>query len=306
MSQASSYDKLKDAISRAYPDLSGQLQRIARFALDRPNEFALGTVAVIAEAVQVQPSSLIRFANALEYKGFSEMQQVFRGNLVERSTSYRERIDQLRRQDRPGSKGGSLHQFVGDAIAELGNLEETVRATDVMAAVKLMCSADRVYVLAQRRAFPVACYLSYALSHLDIKAYLLDGAGGMLNESLKNITKRDALIVTSFRSYSQPVIDAASLAQGSGVPVIAITDSALSPLKPFARVSFEVGATVDQPFRSLVAPLCLAQALVVTAGHHLAEASVRVVTSGTTKSRVKPRSAKAATAATGTGNGVVA
>ena len=289
MSQATSYNKLKDAISRAYPDLPGQLQRIARFALERPNEFALGTVAVIAEAVQVQPSSLIRFANALEYKGFSEMQQVFRGNLVERSASYRERIDLLRRQDRPGSKGGSLHQFVGEAIAELGNLEETVRAVDVMEAVKLMCRADRVYVLAQRRAFPVACYLSYALSQLDIKAYLLDGAGGMLNEALKNITARDALIVTSFRSYSQPVIDAAGLAHERGVPVVAITDSPLSPLKPFARVNFEVGSTVDQPFRSLVAPLCLAQALVVTAGHHLAEASVKAVS--TSKSRPKPKNA---------------
>ncbi len=289
MTQATSYDKLKGAISQAYPDLSGQLQRIARFALERPNEFALGTVAVIAEAVQVQPSSLIRFANALEYKGFSEMQQVFRGNLVERSTSYRERIDQLRRQDRPGSKGGSLHQFVGEAIAELGNLEETVRAVDVMTAVKLMCGADRVYVLAQRRAFPVACYLSYALSHLDIKAYLLDGAGGMLSEALKNITARDALIVTSFRSYSQPVIDAAGLAHEQGVSVIAITDSALSPLKPFARVSFEVGSTVDQPFRSLVAPLCLAQALVVTAGHHLAEASIKSASTSQSKSRTKPK-----------------
>ena len=298
MSQATSYDKLKDAISRVYPDLPGQLQRIARFALERPNEFALGTVAVIAEAVQVQPSSLIRFANALEYKGFSEMQQVFRGNLVERSTSYRERIDQLRRQDRPGSNGGSLHQFVGEAIAELGNLEETVRAADVMAAVKLMCGADRVYVLAQRRAFPVACYLSYALSHLDIKAYLLDGTGGMLNEALKNITSRDALIVTSFRSYSQPVIDAAGLAHEHGVPVIAITDSALSPLKPYARVSFEVGSTVDQPFRSLVAPLCLAQALVVTAGHHLAEASVKSAPAGKSRSQVRPSKA--------TGNGVAA
>ena len=45
-----------------------------------------------------------------------------------------------------------------------------------------------------------------------------------------------------------------------------------SPLKPSARVCFELGPASDRTFRSLVAPLCLAQALVVTAGHHLAEA----------------------------------
>ena len=64
MSTSTTYEELKDAISRTYPDMSRQLQRIARFALERPNELALGTVAVVAEAAQVQPSSLIRFARS--------------------------------------------------------------------------------------------------------------------------------------------------------------------------------------------------------------------------------------------------
>ena len=82
MASALTYDDLKDTISRVYPTLSKQLQLIARFALDKPNELALGTVAAVAEAAGVQPSALIRFANALEFGGFSEMQQVFREHLV--------------------------------------------------------------------------------------------------------------------------------------------------------------------------------------------------------------------------------
>jgi hypothetical protein len=42
-------------------------------------------------------------------------------------------------------------------------------------------------------------------------------------------------------------------------------------LKASARVSFELGDDSTRPFRSLVAPLCLAQALVVSTGHHLAK-----------------------------------
>jgi len=276
MTQATSYDTLKDAITRAYPDMSRQLQRIARFALERPNELALGTVAAVAEAAQVQPSSLIRFANALEFKGFSEMQQVFRGHLVERSSSYRERIDRQRRQGQPTAKGaGLLSQFVTEAVSELGQLEESVRAADLSAAIKLVCAAPRVHVLAQRRAFPVACYLAYALSQLDLRVHLLDGVGGMLNESLRNLERGELLIATSFHSYSQEVVDAAASVHERGVRVIAITDSALSPLKPSATVCFELGLASDRPFRSLVAPLCLSQALVVGAGHQLAEAGKR-------------------------------
>lgn len=274
MAAATTYAELKDTIARAYPELPKQLQRIARFALDRPNELALGTVAAIAEAAGVQPSAMIRFANALDYGGFSQMQQVFRGHLVERSSSYRERIDQQRRSGRE-TGANVLHGFVGDAVAELGHLEENVHAADVTAAIELICRAARVHVLAQRRAFPVAAYLAYALGQLELRTHLLDGVGGMLGESLRNIAPQDVLIVASFHAYSPEVIDAATAASERGVPVIAITDSALSPLKPAARVCFELGGGPEPAFRSLVAPLCLAQALVVSAGHRLAEVPAR-------------------------------
>jgi DNA-binding MurR/RpiR family transcriptional regulator len=283
VTHAITYDELKDNLARTYAELPKQLQRIARFALDKPDELALGTVAVIAAAAQVQPSAMIRFANALGFGGFSEMQQVFRSHLVARSSSYRERIEQLRRNKRATERGGVLHQFVGDAVAELDRMEENVGADDMAAAAKLICAAERVHVLAQRRAFPVACYLAYALGQLELRTHLLDGVGGMLGETLRHVAPQDLLIVASFHAYSQDVIDAAAAAHARGVPVIALTDSALSPLKPSATVCFELGESAQHAFRSLVAPMCLAQALVISAGHRLAEASAS-----------KPRRARAA------------
>jgi DNA-binding MurR/RpiR family transcriptional regulator len=303
MQRASTFAELKEGISRAYPEMSKQLQRIARFALEKPNDLALGTVAALAEATQVQPSAMIRFANALGYGGFSEMQQVFRGHLVERSASYRERIDQMRRKGANGGNAGSgngssagsadgvLHQLVGEAVAELGQLEEGVPAADMRAAVELIAGASRVHVLAQRRAFPVAGYIAYALAQMELRTHLLDGAGGMLRESLRAVAPEDVLVVASFRNYSPEVIEAAALCKERGVPVIAITDGALSPLKNSARVCFQLGDDSSRPFRSLVAPLCLAQALVMSTGHRLAEQPVKA---GGKAGNRRPRHEKAA------------
>ncbi|MDP1741091.1 MAG: MurR/RpiR family transcriptional regulator [Polaromonas sp.] len=275
MESVTTYDELKDVISRAYPGMSKQLQRIARFALEQPHDMALGTVATVAEATEVQPSAMIRFANALGYGGFSEMQQVFRGHLLERSDTYRERIEQMRRKQVRGARAPSsvLHQLVTESVAELGHLEEKVSQLDMKAAVKLIAVAPRIHVLAQRRAFPVAGYLAYALSQLELKTHLLDGAGGMLRESLRSIAPGDVMIAASFRNYSPEVIEAAATASRCGASVIAITDGPLSPLKASARVCLELADDSSKPFRSLVAPLCLAQALVVSTGHHLAEQS---------------------------------
>ena len=266
--RATTYAELKDAISDAYPTLSPQLQRLARYALDKPHDLALGTVAAVAEANAVQPSSTIRFANALGFDGFSQMQQVFRSHLVERSAPYRERLERMPREGR--AAGGVLHQFVDEAVDELRHLEEHVEAKALDAAAKLLAGAPQIHVLAQRRAFPVASYLAYALNQLELRAHLLDGLGGMLDGFARNIGRGEVLVVASFRNYTPAVVETALACRARGVSVVAITDSALSPLKPAADVCFELGDDSSRPFRSLVAPLCLAQALVVSTGQRLA------------------------------------
>jgi DNA-binding MurR/RpiR family transcriptional regulator len=272
MTRATTFEEFADAVSEAYARLTKQQQQIAQFVLERPDDLALGTVATVAEAVGVQPSALIRFANTLGFAGFTEMQQLFRARLLDRVGSYRDRIDVIRRSN--GSvapEAGVLHQFVANGMADLGALEDNVNAQDLAEAARLISRATRVQVLAQRRAFPVASYLAYALAQLDIKAQLMDGVGGMLADTLRQMEPGELLLVTSFKNYSQEVVQAAAQAQARGITVIAITDFALSPLKPHATVCFELGQGPDAAFRSLVAPLCLAQALVVGTGHELAK-----------------------------------
>ena len=287
---ATTYEELKETIAAAYPRLSPQLQRLSRFALEKPHDLALGTVAAVAQANEVQPSSMIRFANALGFDGFSQMQQVFQSHLVERSAPYRERIRQMR-SSAAGAAGdaGVLPQFVGEAIHELQQLEEHVDPARLTAAVRILAESPRIHVLAQRRAFPVACYLAYALNQLELQAHLLDGLGGMLGEFAHTIRAGDALVVASFRNYTPAVVETALAARARGVSVIAITDSPLSPLKPAADVCFELGDDSTRPFRSLVAPLCLAQALVVSTGHHLASAASGAATRTGAKAKAKAK-----------------
>ncbi len=285
--RAANYAELKDAIALAYPTLSPQLQRLSRFAIDKPHDLALGTVAAIAEANAVQPSSMIRFANALGFDGFSQMQQVFQSHLVERSAPYRERIEQMKSGHGDAAGQGVLHRFVGEAIEELRQLEEHVDTARLEAAARLLAGAPQIHVLAQRRAFPVACYLAYALNQLELRTQLLDGLGGMLGEFAHAIRAGDALLVASFRNYTPAVVETAAACRKRGVSVVAITDSALSPLKPAADICFELGDDSSRPFRSLVGPLCLAQALVVSTGHQLA--------ANPSRSRAKARNGKAGT-----------
>ena len=65
---------LKARLIQIKPDLPKRLQQVAAFALENPQEMALGTASSIAARAQVQASTLVRFAQAIGFGGFSELQ----------------------------------------------------------------------------------------------------------------------------------------------------------------------------------------------------------------------------------------
>ncbi len=273
MANATTYEELARQITEAYPTLPDRLQGIARYVLGNPDAMALSTVAEIAREAGVPPSAVIRFANALGYSGFTELARIYRERLVARSATYRERIEQLRRTG--GDQGHVLPQLVDSSIRELERLREHLDPARLRTAAEAVLEANAVFLLAQRRAFPVAAYLAYGLAQLELPAFLLDSVAGMLKQQARMIRRGDVLIAASFRNYTQEVVDAAEAARDAGATVIAITDQPVSPLARSARTTLLVGDDPTVQFRSLVAPLCAAQALVMALGYAIAERQSR-------------------------------
>ncbi len=81
----------RSRILENHPRLCGRLQQIAHFILDPPNDTALETGATFAERAQVQPSTIIRFAQTLGFSGFSQMQRLYHTMLLENVSRYSER-----------------------------------------------------------------------------------------------------------------------------------------------------------------------------------------------------------------------
>ena len=271
---AKTFDDLRSEISSRHAGLSRRLRQLAEFALHHPNDMALETVAVIADRAAVQPSTLIRFAKAFGFDGFSDMQRVFRTRLTERVPSYGDRIRALRRTAQPSggdlsTAAGVLRHFAEAGIHALEHLRDELPPADLEAAVDLLAGANIVHIMGQRRAFPVASYLAYSLSHLERRICLIDGVGGLMSLQAQNMMAGDVLIAASFRPYSPDTVLVAETAMERGVPVIAITDGPLSPLNPVARIALEVEDAQVEAFRSLSATMCLALSLVVAMGQRL-------------------------------------
>jgi DNA-binding MurR/RpiR family transcriptional regulator len=237
MTARNNIEALRARIVQRYESLSPRLKQVAAYALEHPNDIGLETLAVIARRCKVQPSTIVRFAKTFGYDGASDMQKLFRDELLSLapSPSYAERIRQFNEwagDTASQSPSDLMHEFVQGNIAALQHLDETTRQSDLERGVALIAEADAVYLVGLRRSFPVAAYLAYALRHADKRTYLVDGLAGMIVEQSSMMGARDLLIATSFRPYAQQTAE-------------------------------------FRKFRSLTASLCLAQTLVISYAYQL-------------------------------------
>jgi len=163
------------------------------------------------------------------------------------------------RKDR--TERGFLHDFRD--IASLQNLLVEISDPDLKKAVSLLEKAEVIYLIGQLRSSPVADLLRYILTMLGKRCVLLDPSGGLAMHMARAIRKTDLLIAISFRFYATEVVNIVDKAAKRKVPVIAISDSTLSPVAKAATVLFAVPEHEYTFSRSLAAPMCLAQALTV-------------------------------------------
>lgn len=255
---------LKALIMAKAPELPKRLTQVARFALGYPDEIAFGTAASVAQQADVQPSTLVRFSQALGYQGFSDLQEVFRSRLRDRVPNYEERLKHLREHAPENSKTSTLLQGFTDASAKsLGDFATRIDQNALDGAVDLLAKAETIYVIGLRRSYPVASYISYAFGKLGVRHVLVSGLAAMDDGTIALARKKDAVLAISFTPYASETISHVASAIERGVPVVAVTDGALSPLAQHARFWFEIVEANFEGFRSLSATFALAMALTV-------------------------------------------
>ena len=94
----------------------------------------------------------------------------------------------------------------------------------------------------------------------------ISGAMSDAFEEMIRIGKEDVCIAISFPRYSSRTVEALEFAKKRGTTTIAITDSMASPLAPLAEYALTARSDMASFADSLVAPLSLINAIIVSTG----------------------------------------
>jgi DNA-binding MurR/RpiR family transcriptional regulator len=242
-------------------------RRVAAVVVDDPEAVAFGTVADMALRAGTSGATVVRLAAKLGFDGFVELQASVRDEMARRLRPASERI----RRPRPGD-------ILGSALAvEMANVASTLEGVDRAAfdeAVALLsgdapprpaagkgAGRGRVLVLSGDASFGVASLFAAELSMLRPGVVLVDGSEVRVARLLADVGPADVVVVLDLARYDRAVLDAAGRAARRAAALVALTDSALSPLASAGSLSFTASVHGPGPFDSHVGLLALANAL---------------------------------------------
>jgi DNA-binding MurR/RpiR family transcriptional regulator len=270
----SEYEELIRVIHEQYDTMSKTYQRIAVYLTQNPNDVAVQSVNTMGSRCEVHASSFVRFAQSLGYKGFKELQAVFRQRLTTAAPGFEARVKALDQDLGKQGKHAILRDLVVRDIASLQDMISSISEESLSQAAQLLGKADTIYLVGQLRSAPVVELLRYVLTMLGQKTVLLDTSGGLATHMSRIIGADDLLLAVSFRFYATEVVNIVEEVAEREIPIIAISDSSLSPLAKSASILFSVPEHEYTFSRSLAAPMCLAQALTLTLASQLQEGVV--------------------------------
>jgi len=255
---SSNFEDLVSSIRAKFPELSPQFQAGAGFLLNFPDEVAVLSMRKVAERANVQPAALVRLSQQLGFPGWNELREIFVARV-------RTRPEALTSKARALVKSGSGESLVQElAIAQSHNLEVTFaqNGTKIVEVAKMLRKAPHVHVAGFRSCYPVAFALVYGYRLFRSSVSLVNGEAGTLEMQLRGMAKGHAAVVTSFAPYSAEAVRVAQAAKEQGCKLVAITDSAVSPLALNADHVLIFSHESPSFFPSLVAASAIAESLV--------------------------------------------
>ena len=250
---------LSDEIRQRFDEFSRSQKDVGQYIVDHLEEVAFHTAEELARRANTSSSTVVRFAQALGFEGFPELQTAAR--------------DEYRRLRENGAATEPTAQplfpidqteFEAGLAADHANAEETARRVDrdeVAASVDLLSRAERIVLVGTDQMAFFASYLRHLLMLLDLRAEVVASPS---QEGLARLGRIDENTVMVGFSAGRPhplVVRAVKLARNRRAATIALADATLSEVAKLADHKLYYSSNSPAYVRSHSALLSLVQAL---------------------------------------------
>ncbi len=251
-------------IQNNYYKFSKGQKMIAEFIIEHYDKAAFMTASKIGETVDVSESTVVRFAGALGFSGFPELQKALQVLIKNKLTT----VQRIGLDDDISKDTEKFHKrIIRNEINGMKYMMDNIDADALDRATELISAANKVYILGMRTSSTLANYLGFYLDVMLDNVKVLNNSGvNSLFEQIIRVKEDDVFICISFPRYSNSTVDVTKMIKEKKAKIIAITDTEASPFYNLADVVLLAKNNIVSFVDSLVVPMCMINSLILNIG----------------------------------------
>ncbi|MFJ7733841.1 MurR/RpiR family transcriptional regulator [Lysinibacillus sp. NPDC097231] len=227
---------INEDIKRRFVRLSKGQRKVAQFVMDNPTTVIGNGAAEVGRQANVSESTVIRFCYAMDLTGYVELQEEIRSYLMSQNGTT------LQSTYTPSKNNNS--NFSKVMQRDIQNIQDSIRLINdkmLQKSSKWIHEADNIYILGTRQAASIANWLSYTLKTLRSNVKQLRSDSDDIVQQINSMSEHTTLIVFSCDKHTNDIKTIVEIAKMKKVKIIAITGSALSPIREYASALFALG-----------------------------------------------------------------
>ncbi len=248
-------------MNEKFPHMSKGQKKLANYISLNYDKAVFMTAAKLGETVGVSESTVVRFATLLEYNGYPAFQKAME-DLV------KDKLQSIQKIEVASGKMSRQEVLESVLAADSEKIKLTLDNVDRHAfeiAVDTILNSRRIYIVGIRSCAPLASFLAFYLNLMfDEVVLLTTNNSSELFEQMIRMNEEDCIIGISFPRYSLRTLKAMEFANNRNAKVITLTDSKHSPMTLYSSCNLLARSDMASIVDSLVAPLSLINALIVS------------------------------------------
>lgn len=249
-------------IQNSYFKFSKGQKAIAQFIIEHYDKAAFMTAAKIGQTVDVSESTVVRFATALGFDGYPELQKALQVMIKNKLTT----VQRISLEEDQEDSDEFIKKVLKNEVASLKNYMEELDQEQLEKAADLIFNAKKIYILGMRVSYTLALYLGFYLDVILDNVKVLNFGSNSLFEQVVRINEDDLFVIISYPRYSKQSLDAVNFVKDRNAKILAITDTESSPFYSISDIALLGKSNMVSFVDSLVTPMAVINSLIMSVG----------------------------------------
>lgn len=242
-----------EKINLKLPELSKTHHKIALYILENHDKVVFYTSSKLARTCNVSESSIVRFANALDYNGYTELQRELQNYLKEKIT-ISQRLTSI--SDSNYNETEILFDVLTKSCNDINWLIKNINEDSFVKIVHLISKARNVFLVGSRNSYAALYFFKTSLSWIRDDVYIIHGIEADFDH-LSIVNNEDVVISVSLPRYLKSTIKIHKYAYEQGANTVCITDTITSPLVKYSSVPLLINNEILSFSDNLIPVMCV-------------------------------------------------